>query len=155
MTMRNKELGFSCGWQGRHNWREVAFWWCHWGINLTESRCNFFYVVCEILVSQPRVEFRPSAVKVQSPDHWEAMEFPSVLLKWGNKWSFNPVEARISTIIKSILKFIEPYHPIFLLLNCLVFSVLHLVFPSSILHFVLHAQIEFLQILNLFRPFTK
>ena len=28
------------------------------------------HVVCEILVSQPRVKFRPSAVKVQSPNHW-------------------------------------------------------------------------------------
>ena len=34
-------------------------------------------VACRILVPQPGIEPRPSAVKAQSPNHWTAREFPS------------------------------------------------------------------------------
>ena len=33
-------------------------------------------VMCGILVSRPGIESGPSAVKVQSPNHWTAREFP-------------------------------------------------------------------------------
>ena len=42
----------------------------------------FFWLhhsACGILVPQPGIEPRPSAVKAQSPKHWTAREFPNVL----------------------------------------------------------------------------
>ena len=35
----------------------------------------FLALPCKILVSQPRIELLPPAVKVQSPNHWTAGEF--------------------------------------------------------------------------------
>ena len=47
------------------------------------------YAACGILVPQPGIEPRPSAVKAQSPNHWTAREFPTAILtddaRWGEK----------------------------------------------------------------------
>ena len=37
------------------------------------------HAVCRILVPQPGIELGPTAVKVLSPNHWTAREFPSLV----------------------------------------------------------------------------
>ena len=49
----------------------------------------FGRVACGILVPQPGIEPTPSAVKVQSPNHWTAKEFPNlqyVNYTYNNSW---------------------------------------------------------------------
>ena len=38
-----------------------------------------YRVACEILVPRPGIELKPSAVKVQSPNHWTTRESPKRL----------------------------------------------------------------------------
>ena len=45
-------------------------------------------MACGILVPQPGIEPRPSAVRVQSPNHWAAREFPDSIIFSGK----NPTE---------------------------------------------------------------
>ena len=50
----------------------------------THSKVHFFsfwpcYNACRILVPQPGIKPGPLAVKVPSPNHWAAREFPSSL----------------------------------------------------------------------------
>ena len=40
----------------------------------------FDLAACGILVPQPGIEPRPSAVKAWSPNHWTAKEFPSFII---------------------------------------------------------------------------
>ena len=52
---------------------------------------NFFFfwprqVACGILVLQPGIEPMPSAVKVQSPNHWTAREFPENVIFKKDMW---------------------------------------------------------------------
>lgn len=46
-----------------------------------------------ILAPQPRIELGPSAVKMQSPNHWSAREFPAIYIFDG--WDKSNVIAHI------------------------------------------------------------
>ena len=52
-----------------------------------KARFFFFFgrthEACGILVPQPGIERRPSAVKAQGPNHWTTREFPRLVLKNG------------------------------------------------------------------------
>ena len=50
---------------------QFCFWcvWVFWGLHCT---------ACGILVPRSGIEPRPSAVKVQNPNHWTTWEFPMV-----------------------------------------------------------------------------
>ena len=69
----------------------------YWGKNITITQlCSLdlqldFYLLlffffgcalatCGILIPRPEIEPRPSAVRVQSPNHWTAKEFPNLYL---------------------------------------------------------------------------
>ena len=59
--------------------------------NNPTGKCSGFLfwlpgVPCRILVPQPRTELQPSAVKVQSPNHWTTREFPGGVFTLTYNW---------------------------------------------------------------------
>ena len=62
-------------------WKSMYIY-CNFFHNTPKLETSFFFwwpchVACRILIRQPGIEPRPSAVKAWSPNHWTPREFPA------------------------------------------------------------------------------